>query len=120
MISHTLENFLVILVGVYFFFVSMCILNSHGEDVKMLCNDQGTNCSCPVNPLTARYPDPADPTCVWYYLCHLGFPIRKRCEVRFAFYPEKSACFPRVSLPFNACRQGKTINMVMVIVSFLI
>lgn len=60
-------------------------------------------CSCPQDPLTARYPDPVDTQCQRYYLCHLGNAFHKRCKVREAFHPVEKECLPRGRVPYDKC-----------------
>jgi hypothetical protein len=77
---------------------------------KIRCVPNGP-CFCPEDPLTERYPDPADDTCEHFYLCHLGRAFKKKCDVRTAFHPEKSECLPRQRVPESVCKLRKKIRI---------
>lgn len=70
------------------------------------CNPQKI-CICPEDPLTSRYPDPTDPSCERYFLCHMGFAFQKKCDVRKAFHAEKKECVSRSQVSFHDCPPRK-------------
>ncbi|CAG7832793.1 unnamed protein product [Allacma fusca] len=73
-------------------------------------SDDGKNFKCPLDPITERYPDPTDPTCRFYFLCHLGRAIPQVCDVRRAFHPTLKSCQPRISIPETLCEQAFNCN----------
>ncbi|CAL8074101.1 unnamed protein product [Orchesella dallaii] len=61
-------------------------------------------CDCPEDPITERYADISDKTCEYYYLCHLGRALKRKCEPYHAFHPELRECLPRDRIPRNICK----------------
>jgi len=89
-----------------FFILNFHLVFSSTKTGVIKCLPNG-RCTCPVDPLTERYPDPRDPACERYYLCHLGHAYLRRCEVRKAFHPIKGECLPRQTIPEYICQFGK-------------
>lgn len=74
---------------------------------KVRCTNDSSGipqCTCPEEPITERYRDTSDSTCEFYYLCHLGRAMKRKCFPYYAFHPELQECLPRNRIPSNICK----------------
>jgi len=62
--------------------------------------------SCPLSPITEKYPDPESRYCEYFFLCHRGHAFPRKCPPLHAFHPLKVECVKRDQIPEDVCPYG--------------